>query len=201
MRYASVYEYIFQINPSNSQQSAILSLERDPPALPVIPSKVDAGVVRFINASALASDGKYHEAEEEFANAVLLSPQLSLARYQLGFLQFLRGRMAQAQLIWQPLLNPVPRTAESDTLASFVEGFSALASGELNQALALFQMGLTYGFDNQPLLDDARKIIDRIESAIRAANPGYAASANETTGEAASTNAHVLLNGYLNPRH
>lgn len=155
--------------------------------------------MHFMNASHLASIGNNSEAEEEFSRAILLMPDFPLARYQFGFLQFLQGRVAQAQLTWQPLLAPAQRTAESNTLACFVDGFAALARNDLVQALALFRMGLTYGFSNEPLLDDIRKIIRRIEN-VTQENPS-GTTATGLSADADASAAHVLLNGYLRTEH
>lgn len=163
----------------------------------VASAEVDAGVACFVNASLLASEEKYDLAEEEFANAVLLSPQLALARYQLGCLLFLRGRASQAQLIWQPLQNLETQSVESLTLASFVEGFVALARNELNQALQHFQRGLSYGFENEPLLSDARKVMERIHLALQVHIPANGSTDSKAVQNETLGDAHVLLNAYL----
>jgi tetratricopeptide (TPR) repeat protein len=196
MRYASAYEHVFLLDASHSLERTIVSSDHEPSTGSEPSKSIDIGLMHFMNASHLASLGNNSAAEEEFSRAILLMPNFPLARYQFGFLQFLQGRAAQAQLTWQPLLHPAQRTAEFDTLACFVEGFLALSNNNLNQAIALFQMGLNCGFNNEPLLDDARKIIRRIENSMRENQDG-ATAAISSTDDASSSEAHVLLNGYL----
>jgi tetratricopeptide (TPR) repeat protein len=66
-----------------------------------------AGLPHFLMASEWASLGEIEKAEAAFANAVLLAPDLTIAHYQLGLLQFSSGRAALALVIWQPLLQLV----------------------------------------------------------------------------------------------
>jgi predicted TPR repeat methyltransferase len=75
-----------------------------------------SGLPHFLTASEQAGAGRIDAAEMAFANAVLLAPDFTLARYQLGLLQFTSGRAAVALITWQPLFA----LAETDPLGHFV---------------------------------------------------------------------------------
>src|SRR5690349_4814953 len=67
-----------------------------------------------------AQCGRLIEAEASFANAILLSPALLIARFQLGLLQFTSGRVGVALLTWKPIAETEPDGA----LSMFVHGFA-----------------------------------------------------------------------------
>lgn len=196
MRYASAYEYLFLLDANASIERIFMPLDHDEPS-GTSKNMQAAGLQHFMLASSLASAGESHQAEEEFARSVLLAPNFPLARYQLGFLQFILGRIALAQLTWQPLLSPKEETPESNTLMRFVQGFSALAADDLGKALAFFEAGLSYRFENEALLDDVRKIMGRIRGTASDTNRNLDAPHGTPPPTIEPSDAHVLLNGYL----
>lgn len=143
-----------------------------------------AGLPQFLIGSEFAALGQMNEAETAFANAVLLSPDFPIARYQLGLLQFSSGRAAMALLTWQPLLSLPP----TDPLPHFVNGFAALAQDDFTEALRHYRQGLTLNATNDALAGDIGKIIARIE-ALPAATPGEALPADESS-------THLFLASY-----
>ena len=144
-----------------------------------------SGVPHFLIASEHASLGQVAPAEQAFANAVLLSPQLHVARYQLGLLQFSSGRAAIALVTWQPLLSLPPAHA----MGHFVRGFAALAQEKTQEALAHWREGLPLCTDNPAMATDIQKVIDTVS--------GLAAA----SGPTADPGQHLLLSAYARSLH
>jgi tetratricopeptide (TPR) repeat protein len=118
-----------------------------------------SGVPHFLIGSEHASAGDFAAAELAFACAVLLAPGFSLARYQLGLLQFSTQRAALALLTWQPLLS----LPEDDALPHFVRGFTALAQDAPEDALRHFRSGLACGPANPALCSDVLQLVQAVE--------------------------------------
>lgn len=166
-----------------------------------------SAVPHFLSASELAGMGEYERAEVAFANAVLLAPEMSIARYQLGLLQFSSGRAALALVTWQPLLNPAGAQPADQALASFVRGYAALAQDFFELAVSHFEAGLALDNSNPALSGDVRKVIARVEALIADLNPkapgartapASPADAPDTTSDETES-IHVLLSNYQTP--
>lgn len=150
------------------------------------------GIPFFLIGSHHASQGELEQAELAFANAVLLSPEFTMARYQLGTLQFSAGRAATALVSWQPLLS----LPESDPLPHFVRAYAALAQDDFETAIRYYEDGLARNTGNEALSGDIRKIIARIaelQAAASDAAPPQAADGAEEN--------HVLLSNYQRQSH
>ena len=147
-----------------------------------------SGLPHFLAASEHAAAGEVEAAEASFANALLAAPAFSLARYQLGLLQFTSGRPAVAQLTWEPLLESTGPAA----LAHFVRGFASLAQDQLAQALVHFRAGLTCPDAPPAVSADIAKVIDAVEALSGAGSAG---------GDAGGEASHVLLEGYSRAWH
>jgi tetratricopeptide (TPR) repeat protein len=140
----------------------------------------------FLIASEQASAGNTEAAEAGFATAVLLAPDFTLARYQLGLLQFSSARAAAALVTWQPLFTlPVV-----DPLHHFVRGFAALAQDQFDEALAHYRAGLACRDGNPAVASDIAKVIERIEQLRSPQSPAPEPG-----------NSHVLLAGYARSLH
>jgi tetratricopeptide (TPR) repeat protein len=137
----------------------------------------------FLHASELASAGEVDRAETSFANAVLLAPAWSIARYQLGLLQFSSGRAAAALVTWGPLVE----LPDADPLSHFVRGFAALASDSFDEAKRHFHTGLACDIDNVALAGDIEKVLAQLDAVAHA--PAQAQPA-------APDVPHVLLSNY-----
>jgi tetratricopeptide (TPR) repeat protein len=138
----------------------------------------------FLIASELASAGNFDRAEAEFAHAVLLAPAWTIARYQLGLLQFTSGRAAIALVTWAPLFD----LDAPNCLAHFVRGFAALAQDDFAQAQSQFRAGLSCTIDNPALASDIEKVLARIECTH--------ASPTTTEPEREGASSHVLVSNY-----
>jgi len=146
------------------------------------------GVPQFLLGSEYASLGDTARAELAFTHAVLLAPDLTVARYQLGLLLFSSGRPALALVTWQPLVS----LPETEPLHHFVQGFAELAHDELHGALVHFRRGLAVGSTNAAIVSDIQRVVDGVDALLRQfgpGEPGQGAGADEA-GE------HVLLSNY-----
>lgn len=147
-----------------------------------------AGLPHFLRGSEYAGANDMAKAEEAFSTAVLLAPELTIARYQLGLLQFSSARVAAALLTWEPL-RALP---QEDPLVHFVEGFAHLAADDFAQALASFERGLARNSTNAPLSDDIRKVMQ----GVRALGQPTASDATSAATDQEAFAEHVLLNNY-----
>ena len=150
------------------------------------------GVPHFLIGSEHAASGEFEQAEAAFSNAVLLSPDLNIARFQLGVLQFSSGRAALALVCWQSLLQ-LPNT---DPLPYFVRGYAALAQNDFVSALHHYRSGVERNTANPALSDDIKKIMSRIAELVStSATPSL--QSVDTPNDAESDASHVLLSNYL----
>lgn len=147
-----------------------------------------SGLPHFLAASEHAAAGEVEAAEASFANALLAAPAFSLARYQLGLLQFSSGRPAVALLTWEPLLE----STGAGALAHFVRGFASLAQDQLAQALVHFRAGLACPDAPAAVSADIVKVIDAVDALT-----GSGSNTRDGSGEAS----HVLLEGYSRAWH
>lgn len=118
------------------------------------------GAPHFLMGSEFAANGEFDKAEECFVAALLVQPQLSIVRYQLGLLQFTSARIAAAAMTWQPLLQDLPDT---HYLHQFVAGYLALANEDIPKALSHFDTGLSKNTENAPLSNDIRLVVTGLQ--------------------------------------
>ena len=144
----------------------------------------------FLLGAELAQIGAIDEAEQAFAGAVLLAPQLHTARFQLGLLQFSSGRAAQALLTWQPL----QALDEGLPWPHLVGGFAALAADSFTAATRAFEIGIERNTENPPLNADIRLLLQRI--AELQSQPTEAAPAPAEAGDSEEAGSHLLLANY-----
>jgi len=144
----------------------------------------------FLLGAEFAQMGRIGEAMQAFASAVLLAPEMHVARYQLGLLQYTSGQAALALVTWQPLTQ----LPETHPLREFVFGFAALAEDRFGDAIERFRAGQALNTDNAPLNGDIEMVIGRIDALMRSnANPSSVGAPEEVVDADAS---HVLLSNY-----
>jgi tetratricopeptide (TPR) repeat protein len=141
-----------------------------------------SGIPHFLIGAEHAAAGDLPSAEAAFANAVLLSPEFLLARYQLGLLQFSSDRAAMALVTWQPLV----RLPAQESLGHFVRGFAALAQDQFDEALRHYRGGLACQGANPSVAADIARVVEAVE---RLAQRTAGAGSEETSQ-------HVLIAGY-----
>jgi tetratricopeptide (TPR) repeat protein len=139
-----------------------------------------SGIPHFLIGSEHAAAGNMEAAEAALANAVLLSPEFVLARYQLGLLQFSSDRAAVALVTWQPLMS-----LKDDPFGHLVRGFAALAQDHFEEALQHYRAGLSCSEINPAIAADIRQVADAVERLLQRGGQASAGSAS-----------HVLLTGY-----
>ena len=140
-----------------------------------------AAIPHFLLAAEYMEMGQIQEAEGAYANSILLAPNLHIARFQLGLLQFTSARASLAMLTWQPLMT----SDAVEALKLFVQGFVALATDDFQQAISHMQEGMKINDSNPPLNRDMARVINDIQKLI----DGFAAPTEETSN-------HVLLANY-----
>lgn len=151
-----------------------------------------SGIPHFLMGSEYASIGQFEQAELAFSNAVLLSPQLPVARYQLGLLQYSSGRAPAALVTWQPLLS----LGETSPMPHWVRGFAALAQDQFDTAKGHFETGVRLNTENPPMSSDILKIIAQIEAVQRSNAEQAEGTSNPPQTEEAEASAHFLLSSY-----
>lgn len=119
------------------------------------------GLPHFLLGAELAQAGAVADAEAAYANAVLLSPAMHIARFELGTLLFTSGRVPLALLVWQPLSD----LDAADPLKLFVTGYTHLAADQTSEAVAAFQQGIAANKTNEPLNSNIRLLLARLEQA------------------------------------
>lgn len=146
----------------------------------------------FLLGAEFAQMGRIEEAIQAFAAALLLAPEMHVARYQLGLLQYTSGHAALALVTWQPLTQ----LPQAHPLREFVFGFAALAEDRFADAITRFRAGQALNTDNAPLNGDIQMVIDRIEALVRSNAEQSAAAVPEEGADADAS--HVLLSNYRN---
>lgn len=141
-----------------------------------------SGIPHFLIGSEHAAAGDVEAAEAAMANAVLLSPEFMLARYQLGLLQFSSERAAVALVTWQPLF----RLGDQESLGHFVRGFAALAQDQFEEALRHYRAGMACPDANPAVAADIAQVVNAVERLQQRADTPARADAPQ----------HVLLTGY-----
>ncbi|MCO4855918.1 tetratricopeptide repeat protein [Herbaspirillum sp. WGmk3] len=144
----------------------------------------------FLLGGHLAQAKRYTEAEEQYINAVLLDPEMVIARYELGTLQFTSGRAPAAMLSWQPLLT----LPDDHYLKQFVLGYAALAVDNFAEALMRFERGIAANSDNEPLNGNIRLLTERIRLLSDGTEQAPRDLPNRPVAEGATE--HFLLSSY-----
>lgn len=140
----------------------------------------------LLMAAEWASLGQVQEAEDAFAEAILRSPGLLVARFQLGLLQIASGRHGVGELTLSPLMElPV-----DNPLRHYSEGYIALIHDRFDLATGAFTQGLALPQDNGALMGDIRKTL-----AAMTESPSTLEQ-EENTGTIPDSEHHVLLTNY-----
>ena len=130
-----------------------------------------------------AQGGRIDEAEAAYIYALNRSPNFTIARFQLGLLQYSQQRIYSAFATWE-LLNELPA---EDPLRIFKNALEALAKNEREVALQLFENGIRKNETNPPLNEDMQQFILRIKDL------------NESeTEDAQDTSSRFFMSAYKN---
>lgn len=114
--------------------------------------------LHFLKGSVLAGLQRYEEGRTAMQHALELSPRYTLARFQLGFLEFSSGLVQEALSTWAPLSELGPE----DPLELFARGLAALAQDQFAETRALLQRGIAQNTENPLINNDMQLILDEI---------------------------------------
>ena len=116
------------------------------------------GRLHFLRGSMLAGIGRPIEALPALRKAVELAPDLTIARFQLGFFLLTCGDAAEALSVWGPLaLLPA-----DNYLRLFVGGLTHLVRDEFAETTRLLEEGIALNHENPALNRDMQLLIEKI---------------------------------------
>ena len=116
------------------------------------------GRLHFLRGSMLAGIGRPIEALPALRKAVELAPDLTIARFQLGFFLLTCGDPAEALSVWGPLaLLPADHY-----LRLFVGGLTHLIRDEFGEAARRLEEGIAANQENPALNRDMRLLIEKM---------------------------------------
>ena len=102
----------------------------------------------------------YERALATMQRAVQIDPSLHIAHFQIGLLNFTSNRVAQAIEAWKPL----DKLGKLEPLYLFKMGLEALAAENFDRCREYLTEGIALNGVNEPLNDDMRKILQRIQN-------------------------------------
>ena len=138
--------------------------------------------LHFLKGSLLIERGQHIEAHTSLKNAVVLDPNLHIARFQLGFFQLTSGESDAARETWQPLGDQLP---EDHYMRSFLRGLLALIVDDFRTTITELQTGIAQNTENDPLNNDMSLIISECEKIVQGQNI-------DNDGEEASATSFLL---------
>ena len=143
-----------------------------------------AAMPHYLRATNHAHAGRFELAEASYMACLNRAPEFAIARFQLGLLQASGGRPAVAHASWEPLLA----LPDEHALKLLALGLLALLAEDWATARRLIAQGIAANHDNEPLNDDMRGVLARID---------HAQAEAERTGVAAEgADAHFLIDSY-----
>jgi tetratricopeptide (TPR) repeat protein len=168
---------------ASDRASARSLLEKAAQAHPEDPRPLTLLAAEYVHA------GELDRAEATYIAALQRTPDLAIARFQLGLLQLTSARPATAQATWAPLDG----LAETDPLRLFKTGLELLAQDRFDEARRFLTEGIALNRNNLPLNRDMQMVLDRMsQTPLGAAGPGGASRG----GAASQTEGHILVSSY-----
>lgn len=151
------------VNESNDEM-AIEYLKR------VIERDPSKGLAHYLLGAVHAGLEMYDRAAEEMARAINLDPDIpATAHFQLGFLQLIRGHLAEAEEAWRALDG----RGEDDFLFRFKRGLLHLMADEFEACIDDLRRGIELNDFNEKLNNDMRNMLAKAEEALaRSAGAG-----------------------------
>ncbi|MGC7406512.1 hypothetical protein ACPWR0_23345 [Pandoraea pneumonica] len=145
-------------------------------------------------AAVWAKHGNADAANDAFREALLRAPDLHVARFQWGLMQYGETTMPMAAATWEPLLH----LSEDDPLRLFAHGLLLVASGDIAAAIAQIESGIAANTTNAPLNVDMAAIVEGLRPVLERA-AADAAAQNESAEPQTSEGEHFLLSAYREP--
>ena len=114
--------------------------------------------LHFLRGSVLAGERRYGEGRAAIRHPVELAPGFTIARFQLGFLEFTSGEPDLAAQTWAPLAE----LPAGDALRLFSEGLMRLPADDVEGAVIRLREGMAANAENPPLNRDMQMLIDEL---------------------------------------
>jgi Flp pilus assembly protein TadD len=96
----------------------------------------------------------------EMSQALELEPGLTAARFQLGLLHFTQQQLREAERAWEPL----KQLPAGHSFRLFASALLHLSQGRIPECLAELADGIANNNMNEPLNDDMRGLLQKLES-------------------------------------
>jgi predicted Zn-dependent protease len=148
-----------------------MNSDRDAEAIDLLKTLLERepghGQAQFLLAAMHAQIGMMDRAEAGFRAAVEALPDLGIARFQLGQLLLLQGRVDETRAVLAPLADQAP----GDALGAYARALSAAAADDGAGAIAELQSGLACAQEIPALTGDMQRLLERLQSADGAPPP------------------------------
>jgi Flp pilus assembly protein TadD len=132
----------------------------------------DDARLHFLKGSVLAGLKRYAEAVGPMREAIEISPDYHLARFQLGLLHLSSGEAEAAREVWRPLSGLGPQ----DPLRLFAEGLQQLAQDAFGEAERLLRVGMARNQHYPALNADMQLVLDSLPGGTEPSPPDPASS-------------------------
>lgn len=146
----------------------------------------------LLMAAAYAQAGQMDQAEASYIAALQRAPDLAIARFQLGLLQFSAGRPAAALATWAPF----DELGREQPLRLFRDALACLAHDSFDGAIALFQQGMAANRDNPALNGDMQRFVDAINRLPGRQPPQAGQNAAPSAADGEASGEHFFLSAY-----
>ncbi|MBB3804657.1 tetratricopeptide (TPR) repeat protein [Xanthomonas arboricola] len=165
------------LDANDAESSALLEalLEQDP----------ECAQAHYLLGAHRAQLGDLALAESAFHRALQLSPELVMARFQLGQLLLVTGRNSEAVRMLEPLSESI-----EGAIGSYASGLISIANDHVDLAISQLQMGLT---QVQPIAALQADMQDLVSSLAGATGP---LGSMQTNIGGALPGASMLLSNY-----
>lgn len=110
----------------------------------------------YLLAAQHAQIGLFDRAESGFRTVVAMSPDFSIARFQLGQLLTMKGAADDARDVLSPLFSG------TDALSAYARGMSALAAGDAQTGVRELEQGLLLPQEIPALTSDMQRLRDNL---------------------------------------
>ena len=126
-----------------------------------------SGKIHFLLGANHAQIGLTERAIEDFRRALELEPQLSAARFQLGFLLLGNARVAEGLEV----LEPLEALGEQDPYFHFKRAMAHLCRDEFADCENALRRGIAANTANAALNVEMQRILERVHAAMSGGQP------------------------------
>ena len=140
----------------------------------------------FLLAAEYAQLGLNDRAVAEFRAALEIEPALHAARFQLGLLFIVNGRIQEALDTWQPLES----TSAAEPYATFARGLARIAREDFAGAIEDLKRGIEINRVNPALNTDMNGVLERTKAQLDGGRSG------PPDAPPAPQGGHIFLSAY-----